>query len=99
MTATIEITRKPDQDASAAAKEAADNAGTRITGNLRWYGAAVPTHRECMTIDGRTIRVNEPYPSPTEDEAKAIIHDLDMRFSREQVADITRWLLYLAAQD
>lgn len=54
----IIVTRKPNEDASQVAAQAARNAGTKISGNLRWYGE--PSHREANTEDGRGVRVVEP---------------------------------------
>ena len=56
----ITVIRGKHEDASQAAKRAADVAGVTIAGNLRWYGAANPYCREVATSDGGTIRVLEP---------------------------------------
>lgn len=60
MSEPIIITRRPEQDASQAAAEAAMAAGTTISGNLRWYGANGPAYRAANTADGRGVRVDEP---------------------------------------
>lgn len=55
--------RNPDQDASAVASYAAQEAGTHLIGNMRWYAgpcnAGLP-YREISTADGRGVRVLEP---------------------------------------
>lgn len=58
--ATIYVTREPNEDATAVAAKAASEAGTKIAGNLRWYGHLHPAYREVSTADGRTVRVEEP---------------------------------------
>jgi len=60
---TIITTRKSRDDASRVAAQAARDAGTKLAGNLRWYGCYSPAYREAPTADGRTIRVQEP-PEP-----------------------------------
>ena len=56
----IYVQRRPDQDASWVAAQAAWTAGTHTVGCLRWYGAEGPTWREINTMDGQGVRVYEP---------------------------------------
>lgn len=58
----IEITRREGEDAHQVAARCARDAGTRLSGNMRWYGGLVPAYRQIGTDDGRVIRVNEPIP-------------------------------------
>ena len=59
---TITVERHAGEDASQLAAQAAHAAGTRIAGNLRWYGPAVDGwfYRAATTEDGREVRVIEP---------------------------------------
>ncbi len=56
----IVIRRPVNGDAVQIAALAAKEHGTRLAGNIRWYGAMGPVYREIGTQDGRTIRVVEP---------------------------------------
>lgn len=53
----IIVARRPSQDACYVAARAAELHGTRLAGNLRWYGEY---HRAVATDDGREVRVYEP---------------------------------------
>lgn len=59
-TKTIEVTRSSSQDAAKLAAETAADHGTRLSGNMRWYGRMGPSYREVRTKDGRAVRVFEP---------------------------------------
>jgi len=57
---SIRVIRQENEDASAAAARAAREAGTQVSGNLHWFGAAGPSRREAPTKDGRGVIVHEP---------------------------------------
>jgi len=59
-TNSIRVIRQANEDASAAAARAAREAGTQVSGNLRWYGEGGPSRREATTKDGRGVIVHEP---------------------------------------
>ena len=56
----IYVQRTHGQDASQVAKLAAEQSGTTLVGNFRWYGPSGPIYREINTADGRGVRVYEP---------------------------------------